>query len=421
MDAAGFAVLLACAIVVLIFRRRRTRTLLLANWPLLIYFLYCLASVVWSYHQDIALKRWIKSVGDLAMALVVVTDPHPVTAIRRMVSRIGMFLLPISVLFIRYFDDLGRGYTSDGLRMNTGVTDNKNALGLIVLVISLVVLWNVRSLLVHKNEPNRGRRLVAQGILLTLGLVLFQMANCSTCKACFALGALLIFALNMRVFKGRPARVHALCLTLLLVAVAALFGGGQAGVASALGRESSFSGRTDIWAAVIPAVPNAFIGAGFESFWISPNVQMFQQTLLSEGWYPPLVKDLNEAHNGYLEMYLNLGWIGVGLLALVLISGYRRACKAFQRSPEIGSLFIAYIVAAIVYGITEASFRMMNPSWIFLVLAVVGASGVAARLFGEESKVPGSRRGTTKKPDVLDKLDIERPAVRAIRPRFNAI
>src|SRR4051812_36491149 len=142
-------------------------------------------------------------------------------------------------------------------------------------------------------------------MLLAFGLTLFQMANCSTCKACFAIGGLLMFALNQRAFKGRPARVHALCLTLLLVAVGALFGGGQAGVASALGRESSFSGRTDIWAAVIPAVPNSIVGAGFESFWISPGVTIFQQSLLLKGWYPPLVGVLNEAHNGYIEMYLN--------------------------------------------------------------------------------------------------------------------
>jgi hypothetical protein len=215
VDAAAFGVLLAIAVGVLIGRKNRTRTLLLGNWPILLYFSYCLVSLVWSYHSDVAFKRWIKAIGDLAMVLVIVTDKHPVAAIRRLVSRVGMLLFPVSVLFIRYYEDLGRGYTSDGLRVNTGVTTNKNSLGIIVLVISLVVLWNLRSLFIHKDEPNRGRRLVAQGAVLAFGAALFWMADCSTGKACFLIGSLLIVGLNFRSIRMRPARVHALCLSML--------------------------------------------------------------------------------------------------------------------------------------------------------------------------------------------------------------
>ncbi len=39
--------------------------------------------------------------------------------------------------------------------MNTGVTTNKNALGLIVFTVSLGALWSVYSLYVRKDEPNR--------------------------------------------------------------------------------------------------------------------------------------------------------------------------------------------------------------------------------------------------------------------------
>lgn len=386
-DAAFFGVLLCAAIVVLISRKSRTRNFLRANQALLLYFAYCLVSIVWAYYPAIAFKHWIKAIGDLAMALVIATDAHPVTALRRLVSRIGMLLFPVSVLLIRYYDELGRGYTSDGLRMNTGVTTNKNSLGLIVLVVSLVVFWNVRSLFLDKTEPNRSRRLFAQGILLAFGLTLFRMADCSTCKACFVIGSLLILALNTRAIRVRPARAHILCLAILVAAITSLLFG-QTAVASALGRDSSLSGRTDIWKAVIPAVPNPFIGAGFESFWISPNVQIFQRQLLAWGWYPPLVQDLNEAHNGYIEMYLNLGWIGVCLITLVMLSGYRRAFRSFRRDPEFGSLLIAYIVIGAIYSVTEAGFRFMCPSWIFLVAAIVCASGVSAGPFRRE--IPAS-------------------------------
>jgi len=378
VDAAVFGILLAAAVVVLVFRGTQVRTLLRGNWPILIYFAYCLVSVAWSYHGDIALKRWIKAIGDLAMVLVIATDAHPMAALRRLVSRIGFLLLPTSVLFIKYYGDLGRGYTSDGLLMNVGVTTNKNSLGLTVLVVSLVAFWNVRWLLLHKDEPNRGRRLVAQGVLLAFGLNLFVLAQSSTCKACFLLGSFLIVVSNLRAIRRRPARVHVLCLTILIIAAFTLLLG-QAEVAKALGRESSMSGRTDIWAAVIPAVPNSIIGAGFESFWISPNVSILQRTLLARGWYPPLVEDLNEAHNGYLDVYLNLGWIGVCLIAIILFRGYKRAFTSFRRDPEVGSLFLAYIASAVFYNLTEAGFRMLNPAWIFLLLAVVNATRFVGR------------------------------------------
>lgn len=421
VDASVFGILLAIAIGVLIRRKNRMRTLLLANWSILIYLLYCLVSVTWSYHPTVAFKHWIKAIGDLAMVLIIATDCQPVAAIRRLVSRIGMFLFPISVLFIRYYGDLGRGYTSDGVPMNTGVTTNKNALGLIVLVVSLVVLWNVRSLLIHKNETNRGRRLLAQGILLAFGLALLWMANCSTCIACFLLGSFLIIALNRRAISMRPARVHALCLAVLITAAVTLLLGGQAEILNALGRQSNLSGRTEIWEAVIPAVPNSTVGAGFESFWISPNVRIFQRKLLDSGWYPPLVEDLNEAHDGYIEIYLNLGWIGVSLIALILIVGYRRASKAFQRDPELGSLFLAYIATAAVYSITEAGFRFMNPSWIFLLLAIVSASGVTVGFFGGEKPKDASRSGTVSRTAVFSELIPERETVHAVRRGLNSI
>src|SRR5258707_11488376 len=58
VDAAVLGVLLSAAIGVLIRRSSRTRTLLAANLPMLIYFFYCLISVAWSYYPDVSFKRW---------------------------------------------------------------------------------------------------------------------------------------------------------------------------------------------------------------------------------------------------------------------------------------------------------------------------------------------------------------------------
>jgi O-antigen ligase len=159
---------------------------------------------------------------------------------------------------------------------------------------------------------------------------------------------------------------------------------------------------------VISAAPNPILGAGFESFWISPAVQNFQQKMIGF-WHP---ENLNEAHDGYIEVYLNLGWIGVCLISLVLIDGYRRAVAAFRLNPSVGGLMLAYIIAAVVYSITEAGFRMLDPIWIFLLLAVVSSSGVTAGLFGGKApKILGSRGGATRRTPLTDKLSPERATV----------
>ena len=80
-----------------------------------------------------------------------------------------------------------------------------------------------------------------------------------------------------------------------------------------MGRNSTLTGRTDIWAAVIPMAPNPLVGAGFESFWLSPRVAARLWEL-----FPNL--PLNEAHDGYIEVYLELGWVGVGLIGLILLT-----------------------------------------------------------------------------------------------------
>ena len=43
----------------------------------------------------------------------------------------------------------------------------------------------------------------------------------------------------------------------------------------------------------------------------------------------------NESHNGYIEVYLNLGWLGLGLIALILGQGYRRTVSAFRRDSAL--------------------------------------------------------------------------------------
>jgi exopolysaccharide production protein ExoQ len=390
VDAAVFGMLLAIGLVVLVARGRQTSRYLSVIGPIIAYSLYCLISIKWSPVPVPAFKRWIKDCGDVVMVLIICTDSQPMEALGRLYSRIGFILFPFSVVLIRY-TTIGRIWNNDGLLMNVGVTTDKNMLGLIVFVISLGTAWNLRGLLANKGVPNRRRRLFAQGILLLIGIYLLLTAHSSTSLACFLLGSGLVLATHVRAIANRPSRVYALSLAIFCLGGLAIVFGGAGGAASALGRDATFSGRTDIWAAVLLAASNPIIGSGFESFWNSPNVLIVQRALALVNWYHP--EGLNEAHNGYLEIYLNLGWIGLCLILLILTTGFLRAARIFRCDVELGSLMLAYIITGAIYSVTEAGFRTMNPMWIFLLLAVVSVSGASAGVFGRggsnRPRVPG--------------------------------
>ena len=60
-------------------------------------------------------------------------------------------------------------------------------------------------------------------------------------------------------------------------------------------------------------------------------------------WHP------NEAHNGYIEIYINLGWIGIALLVMVLASGYRTVMAAVRRGPAFGQPSASFFLVGMAY------------------------------------------------------------------------
>jgi O-antigen ligase len=380
IDAFVYIVLTMAAAIVVLKRWSRASARIHANLPVIVFFTYCLLSVLWSPVPDVAFKRWTKYVGDLLMVLVVVTDGDTVAAVRRLFSRLGFVLLPVSILLIRY-TEIGRGYDPTGNAMNTGVTTNKNTLGLITFILSLGALSSLLAVWIAKDASHRPRRLLAQGTLLAFGVVVLALADSATAIACFACGAVLILATSLPSIRDRPGAVHAIVVTVLLGGGLAMLLGSEVAT-QVLGRQSNLTGRTEIWKAVLPLVPNPLIGAGFESFWIGPWVPQLWRNL--SGWYDP--RGLNTSHNGYIEIYLNLGWVGLCLLGLILIGGYRRSVAAFRHDPSVANLMLAFVVTTAIYSVTEAGFRMLTPTWIMLLLAYVASSGPVTILAG--STVP---------------------------------
>ncbi len=364
-------VLLTGGLIVLIRRNRTVAGLLRANWPILLFFSYCILSTGWSDYPGPAFRKAIRSLGDFMAVLIVVSDRQPAAALKRLLVIAGFLLLPLSLLLIKYYPNLGRMYGNDWGLMYTGVTEHKNSLGVICMVFGLGFLWCLLEEYRAKNKPHRRQRLLALGIGLGTAIWLLAMANSVTSSSCFSVAAFLLLSTRLPMIGRKRWITHLMAAGLVSLSLFAIFLDPGSGLIQAMGRNATLTGRTAIWGQVINLAGNPLFGAGYESFWLGNRLQRM--------WMDNPGARLNEAHNGYLEVYLNLGWCGISLLALLIVAGYRNVISAFRIDRNVGGLKLAFFVASIIYCLTEAGFRMTSPVWISFLLASTAVPQLSAR------------------------------------------
>ena len=346
--------LLMAGVVVLLRRGRAALALLQGNAVIVLYFCYCGASVAWSDYPDVAFKRWIKALGDITMVLIVLSDPDWLTALKRVLTRAGFILLPFSLVF-----DMFRQHSiMNGAPHWIGLTTNKNTFGVDCLVFGLGSLWCFLEAYKAREVTGRSGPLIAQGSMVLLSLLLVWEANSMTSLSCLLMsGTVMLLTAKPR---GRMF-IHLLVAAVLAVSFSALFLNLGSGLVENLGRDATLTGRTELWKQLFKMIVNPMFGAGFESFWLGQRLRTLWDTF---PWRP------NEAHNGYLEVLLNLGWAGLTLLGYIMLRGYRIAVKAVGSHFRAGNLRLAFFVAAAAYSFTEAGFRQLDPIWIAALLAV---------------------------------------------------
>lgn len=368
LDAFIFGILLMAAIIVLVGRRQQVGAFLQANWPILLFFAYCAFSTLWSDYTIVAIKRWIKAVGDVVMVLIVLTDPERAYAIKRLLARVGFLLIPVSILLIKYYPDMSRYYSLwEGRMFVSGVAEDKNMLGMTCLVFGLGAWWRFLGAWRDQTGGERMRQVIASGSVVAMAAWLLWMADSMTSLSCFVMaGGLLAMTTFVRRPK-MPVLVHFMAAAIVCVAASALFLDVGGGALQTMGRNPTLTGRTEIWRQLLNVNVSPLVGTGFESFWVGER--------LRKVWaMGGLLNGLNEAHNGYLEVFLNLGWIGVVVLAVLIVTGYRNVVVAFRRDQESARLGLAFLVAMVVYSLTEAGFRMMSPIWIAFLLTTAAVS-----------------------------------------------
>jgi exopolysaccharide production protein ExoQ len=354
LDRAVITAIIVLALIVLFTRGQKVVALLRANAPILLFLCYCGASIVWSDFPDVAFKRFVRAIGDFAMIMVVLTDARPSVAVERVLARTGFIVFPLSILC-----EIGRGYS--GLGYHAGLTTDKNMFGMISLILGLAAIWRFQKLLRDENREHRLRRLVARGTIAAMAIWCIWTAKSATSTACFLVGIALMFIARTWAPARKAVLLHGFVVSMIFLALYASILNPNVGIASAMGKDPTLTGRTDVWKTVIEMAPSPLFGAGFESFWLGPRLKKLWSIYV---WGP------NEAHNGYIELYLNLGWVGLSLLTFVLMTGYRRVVSRLRLYPDIGNLALTYLVVAIIYSLTEAGFRMFSLVWIAFLLSI---------------------------------------------------
>lgn len=374
IDMLGYMVLIMAAIYVLAKRQLNWAGILQRNWLVFLFYGFLLLSVIWANYPFVSFKRWFKEFGNILVALVILTEINPQQAFKAVFVRCGYLLIPLSVIFIRYFPDLGRRYNIHSGEMEAvGVTFQKNSLGSMVLVCCLILLWDwfqLRKPSPHRKYPKLRFDVLFRLVIFLLGMDLLRVCDSKTSMVCLALSGLILAATRSQFLRKRLVFLVGLCVMTILVFLLLdqMFGIKEA-VVEGLGRDMTFTGRTEVWHELLNVGTDPIFGTGFCSFW---DDLRFQSKL------PYWVAF--SAHNGYLEIYIAGGMIGVCLLTWMLLGIGHNIIKSLSWGGDYAVVRLAVYVVILIANFSESNFAVMSPVGFLFLLTAIGYVGPELRL-----------------------------------------
>jgi O-antigen ligase len=353
-------------IAVLILCRRKIEWSLITkdNFWLILLFLYLGSTILWSNFQFVSFKRWMRLSGVIPIALVVLTERSPLKALESALRRCTYVLIPFSLLLIKYFPNFAVEYSPEGKKMWEGVASQKNGLGVICALSAFLIIWTflrdwrMGSFLKKKSHA------FAEGLVLAIALYLlggFRGAYSATATGFLIIGVASLLLLYRMKSKARQISTFLvfmvagglLCLT-FADSLAPI-------VTSFFHRDASFTGRSDIWRMVIDvASRNPLLGVGYGGYWGLQDGEIFSTLLV------------REAHSGYLDVYLEVGIVGIVLLLAFLLSYHYRALRELNHAFDWGLFGICLLMMTLIHNFTESNFlRTSSYFWNVTVFVTI--------------------------------------------------
>ena len=198
-------ILILLAISVLISRSFKWGSFITNNFALVLLISFALVSVLWSDFPFIAFKRWFRDLGNYMAILVVLSDPHPLEAVRTLLRRLSYVLTSLSIVLIKYYPDISKDYNWwTGASYISGATTSKNMLGVLCLVSGIFFFWDTATRWSDRNDRRTRKIIIVNIAFFAVTLWLLNLANSATSRVCLVIGCLVIAAAHSGWGKRHP-------------------------------------------------------------------------------------------------------------------------------------------------------------------------------------------------------------------------
>lgn len=339
--------------MLLIYNNAAARTLTRA-WPLTLLVLLCIVSVGWSVDPATSLRRVIAMTLMFGVAIycaISFTQRRLLTII----AATSAVIIVVSLLSIAV-PQVGLERIGPYAGHVRGVFNEKNAFGrfdgLALLLITAFLIARPRVQWVK----------FALWGTLALGLALLYASNARTPLIAYIASVGVMFATKFLLSPERWQRrikgdIRAMLVSgaaLLVLVVLPLL---AVAILTLLGRDFTLTGRLGLWEyATNIGWQRPWFGAGFKAFWT--DALTFDLRSLHEYWFIEGAQSRNltaNAHNGYLDVWLELGFAGLALFLAFLVDFIRKAVRLIRTSQDRLSLwYIGLITFMLVYYLTNS-------------------------------------------------------------------
>ncbi len=356
----------------------RWRLMLKAWRPALLTFAitgFVISSVLWSIEPDVTLRRGVALIATTIFGLYMGAR-HSWKELVGILGGSFAFLAVLSLMAVVAMPAFGvhHGVNDGDWR---GLWYEKNELGAMMTA-------GLLSCLASAVLAQGARRWVWLGCAF-LCLFMVAMAHAGTSYLCTLLVLAGIPALIIVRRGGIPA---------VLTVWAAGLGVGLIGtiaalapdlILKALGKDPTLTGRTEIWAALFRRLADRpQLGYGFAAFWHDPQgpaAFIRKET----GWIVP------NAHNGWLDMLVQVGWVGVSLVAVYMVLAYGAALVRMFHEKD-GGFGLIFMTTLLILSFSESVILTYNAlKWVIFLAVFTKFWGTAPPWRQVEAK-PAARQ-----------------------------
>ena len=343
------------------------------NWPVLLVIGWAAASLSWTILWPATLFRLMVLVGSSLFGVYAGVRYSPRSFIRTL-ALFGAIVVALCYAGVAAAPDVA--ITKEPLNGAwRGIFWHRNYLGSFMAFASIALLFALRL-----GRGRAGRiELVAVWAFYILALLLVGLSRSVTgIILTVMLHALAALGACHAQLRTRLRRIHyyaAAGAVVFLISIGLAYSNALLGL---FGRDSSLTGRTGLWSYLFSdyVALRPWHGYGFGAIWDYDDMRT--RTARAIGWpYPVYTAD-----NGYVDILLNIGAIGLSLLGVVLIVSAVRSLRHLRESPAVVAWFPLEVLAYVAVTNITLSFFLEQESfaWIALLAVLTLTRGSTARI-----------------------------------------